>query len=178
MLVCATPGLKTRGNIVELLLKNNACVNAHSKYVSYTDPYLSPLSEYLRCNDSDIDYNVVFQLVKYGAKVSFRGYLSIVRLKDPFGALQYWKAYSEKQDIKRLLIESATSFDLPSIKSTGPGAISNADNEHLVHYASRPRELKHIVRLFLRDSLQPNFPSKVSELPLPNLLKSYLLFEV
>ncbi|KAK3087512.1 hypothetical protein FSP39_006803 [Pinctada imbricata] len=177
MLVCGTPGLKCCRGLVKLLLENQADVNAHSKYVSYTDPYLSPLSEYLKNYEKDPDYDIISLLVKYGAKVSLRGYLSVVRLKDPFGVLQYWKPLSNRPDIKNLLVEAASSFDLPSIMDASSATLCPSDKERLMFYGSRPRELKHLIRQFLRQTFAKNMLQGVQSLPLPVCLKSYLLFE-
>ncbi|XP_060062594.1 ankyrin-1-like [Ylistrum balloti] len=176
MLACATPGLKERKAIIEVLLKHGACVNAHSPYVSYTDPCLSPLTEYIKNNRYDIEYDIIHLLIKYGGRVSFQGDMTVFRLKDPFGILNHVMNVEAEKDIFMLLIEAASAYDLSDI--TSADMLLSSDKKLLKKTARKPRELKHLVRLLIREHFSSHLPEKVQKLPLPKLIKSYLLFDV
>ncbi|OWF43800.1 ankyrin-1-like [Mizuhopecten yessoensis] len=176
MLSCATPGLKERKSIIEILLKHGANVNAHSPYVSYTDPCLSPLSEYIKNNRYDINFDVIHLLIRYGAKVTFQADMTVFRLKDPFGILNYIMNVEAEKDIFMFLIEAASAYDLSDIRSAD--LLLASDKRLLKKLAAKPRDLKHLVRLVIRDHFPDHLPEKVQELPIPNLIKSYLLFDV
>ncbi|XP_069131064.1 ankyrin-1-like [Argopecten irradians] len=176
MLTCATPGLKNRKSIIEILLKYGANANAHSPFVSYTDPCLSPLTEYIKNNKYDIEYDIIHLLIRHGARVTFQGDMTVFRLKDPFGILNYAMNVETEKETFMLLIEAASSYDLPDINTAD--LLLASDKKLLKKMAGKPRELKHIVRLHLRDHFPSYLPEKVQELPLPKLIKSYLLFDV
>ncbi|XP_062584898.1 ankyrin repeat and SOCS box protein 8-like [Saccostrea cucullata] len=176
MLACATVGLKKRRQIVELLLNNNANVNAFSENSSYRDPYLPPLIEYLKNNGCDIHFDVISLLIKFGAKVSFRGYLGVVRAKDHFGILHYMHNVFGKKEICHLLFVAACLYDNDSIKHVN--TVNVEAKKCLMSYGCQPRELKHLCRLYIRDRICTGLPEKVKSLPLPSLLKSYLLFDL
>lgn len=176
MLACSLVGLKNRRQIVELLLNKNANVNAYSEQVSYIDPYLPPLIEYLKNNGCDIHYDVISLLIKFGAKVSFRGYLGVVRAKDPFGILHFMHNVFGKKDVCHLLFVAACLYDNDSIKHVN--TINVEAKKCLMSYGCRPRELKHLCRLYIRDRMCTGLPEKVKTLPLPSLVKSYLLFDL
>lgn len=176
MLACASVGLKHRREIVELLLNNNANVNAFSEHTSYIDPYHPPLIEYLKNNGCDIHFDVISLLIKFGAKVSFRGYLGVVRSKDPFGILHYMHNVFGKKEVCHLLFVAACLYDNDSIKHVN--TLNVEAKKHLMSYGCQPRELKHLCRLYIRDRICTGLPEKVKNLPLPSLVKSYLLFDL
>lgn len=175
MLVCATTGLKERKAIIEVLLKHGADVNAHSPYLSYTDACLSPLTEYIKNNRTDIEYDVIHLLIRHGAKVTLRGDMTVFRMKDPFGILNHILHVEHDKELFLLLLNAASTYDLSDIDKA---EMLMASDKRLVKDKGRnPRELKHLIRLLLRNSLTPHLPEKVNDLPLPKIIKSYLLFD-
>lgn len=176
MLVCGTEGLKNRRQLLEVLLKNGADVNALSDRVSYTHPYLPPLTEYLKLNEEDADFEIVSLLIRYGAKVSFRGTRGMMHVRDPHGILSLVKKFSTKDDMFRLMVDAAFYFDVDAIKNHD--LLAPKIKEHLVTFGNRPRDLKHLIRMSIHTLLGTSLPSKVQRLPLPPLLKSYLLFHL
>lgn len=176
MLVCGTEGLKNRRQLLEVLLSNGADVNALSDRVSYTHPYLPPLTEYLKLNEEEADFEIVSLLVKYGAKVSFRGTKGMMHVRDPHGVLNLVKKFSSKDDILRLLVDAAFYFDVDTIKNHD--LLAPEAKQYLVALGNSPRGLKHLIRMSIHALLNTCLPSKVQRLPLPLLLKSYLLFNL
>ncbi|XP_064616268.1 ankyrin-1-like [Liolophura sinensis] len=176
MLACASPNLKNRMDIVLTLLWRGADPNAHSSEYSYSAPCLSPITEYLINVSEEVSYEVIQTLLKYGARVTFKPASRILRMRDPFGILQYVSNLITKPDILELLLNAAVSFDVAAI-ARSRGAVAEVKDLLMLH-ASTPRPLKHLIRLELRMILAPDLPNKISLLPLPTILKSYLLFDV
>lgn len=174
MLACGTRMMRMRKEIIEILLKNGANVDAHSEFVSYTQPSLSPLVEYLKINGHDIDTDIVRMLLKYGATVNIRGDVTIYRLKDPFGVLNYLPGITPDETLD-IILSAASSYDLEHIRRSE--LLTSADKQCLFQYAVNPKSLKNVVRYSIRKLLDVRIPEKVSLLPLPNLMKMYLLFE-
>ncbi|XP_071096239.1 ankyrin repeat and SOCS box protein 3-like [Haliotis cracherodii] len=177
MLACATPHLKQQKAIVEVLLKNGADPNAHSDVLSYTSPCLAPLTEYLRCIADSVTIDVPRLLIKYGANVSFKGSSSVTRLKDPFGILHYLpnSRVESREEIFHLLMQAGSVFDLGAIRlSTG---LTIHERTILMEVAARPLPARQLVRLFLRKQLAGNLPERVALLPVPDIVKKYIVFD-
>ncbi|XP_046551250.1 ankyrin repeat and SOCS box protein 8-like isoform X2 [Haliotis rubra] len=177
MLACATPHLKQQREIVEVLLKHGANPNAHSDVLTYTSPCLAPLTEYLRCIADSVTIEVPRLLIKYGANVSFKGSSSVTRLKDPFGILHYLpnSRVENREEIFHLLIEAGSVFDLSAIRlSTG---LTIYQRTLLMEVGARPLPARQLLRLFLRKHLAGNLPEKVALLPVPDIIKKYILFD-
>lgn len=176
MYACSNSCLKNHGAIMKLLLNHGANPNAHSNLTSYTDPSLSSLSEYLQNFAELSQYECVHMLIKYGARVNFRGASVRYRLQDPFGILKYLPYIAQKWDIVELLMDAAWTYDPELIKKHG--SILTSQRKAILEVAMMPRSLKQIIRLLIRQVLTPSLPNKVELLPLPPLLKCFLLFEV
>lgn len=176
MLVCGTEGLNNRKQLLEELLSNGGEVNAFSDHVSYTHPYLPPLTEYLKLEHEEAEFDIVSLLVKYGAKVSFRGTRGMMHVRDPHGILSLVKKYAQKEDMFRLFVESAFYFDIDGIKKNE--MLAPEVKQYLVTLGSAPRDLKQLIRMSLQRLLGTCFPRKVQLLPMPPFLKAYLLFNV
>jgi hypothetical protein len=176
MLVCGTEGLKNRRHMLEILLSSGADVNAFSDRVSYTHPYQPPLTEYLKLQEENTDFEIISILVQNGARVSFRGTRGVLHIRDPYGVLSLLKKFSPAENIFSLLVEASFYFDVGSIEQSD--WIASDTKQYLVRLGSSPRELKHLIRLSLHKFLAVRVPSKVEKLPLPPLLKSYLKFNL
>lgn len=173
-LASATPNLKNRLQIIQILLKNGANPNANSPFVSYSSPFLAPLTEYMRCTTNEVEYDVVHALIIFGAKVHFRAASTASRTKDPHGILHCVQYLKSKSDVFHLLVEAATAFDVDSIQAYS--SLSQEQRETLLSVANAPRSLRTLTHLFLRDHLKPNFLERVSRLPLPEIVKQFLMF--
>jgi hypothetical protein len=127
----------------------------------------------------NIAYNprkdILLLFLKYGAKVNIRSDVSVYRRKDPFGILKYIPNCSDKETID-ILIYSARIMDKVHINKCD--VITPSERKYLLAHANTPRPLKHTIRLCIRDQLQFSLLDKVDQLPLPNFIKRYLLFEV
>lgn len=174
MLACAESGLKQQKEIVSMLLKAGANPNAHAKNVNYIAPCFSPLIEYLRQQET-FDYDLVFELIQYGAIVRFVGFTTVTRKKDPYGIMFYMPKIEQNEKLIALLTEASREFD--------PYAISRCKNfteqekEMFSEMGKRPLPLKRLLRAFLQDHLQPLIVDKIKRLPLPSFLIRYLLFK-
>ncbi|BFZ20820.1 hypothetical protein BsWGS_23859 [Bradybaena similaris] len=173
-LACATPGLKNRLKIIQVLLKHGANPNANSPFVSYSSPFLAPLTEYLRCVTDEVEYDIVHALIVFGAKVHFRAASTSSRARDPHGILHCVQYLKPKPDVLHLLVEAATGFDVDSIRAYS--SLSQEQKDILLSVATGPRSLRTIIHLFLRDYLKPKFLEDVAEMPLPDIVKHYLMF--
>ena len=76
------------------------------------------------------------------------------------------------------MLESAEAFSIASIKRCS--LLSNAQREVILRSAMSPRQLKHTVRIVVRHLLGDigqNVIEKIDLLPIPALIKRYLLYE-
>ncbi|XP_025112483.1 ankyrin repeat and SOCS box protein 10-like isoform X1 [Pomacea canaliculata] len=174
MLACGTRGLCRQVELVQLLLDKGADPNAHSEFVTYTAPYLSALPEYLRTITADADQKVVHLLLQHGARVHFRVSASHIRVTDPFGILSYVQYIRNNDNIFELLAQAGALFDVDAIRSSN--SLTSWQKQVLLRLAANPRELKHLVRLKLHTILRPNFPHLVEALPLPAIMRNFLVY--
>ena len=177
----------------QVLLRHGADPNANSRFVSYSSPFLAPLTEYLRWGvglsgdrlnwDDDtedrfppekIRYSIVHALLLYGAKVHFCAASTASRTKDPHGILHSVQFLREAPDVFKLLVSAATKVDLESVQAYS--SLNEEERAVLLAVGNGPRDLRTIVHLFLRDYFRPNFPGCISALPLPEVVKRFLLF--
>ena len=161
--------------------------------MSYSSPFLAPLTEYLRWGvglsgdrlnwDDDtedrfppekIRYSIVHALLLYGAKVHFCAASTASRTKDPHGILHSVQFLREAPDVFKLLVSAATKVDLESVQAYS--SLTEEERTVLLAVGNGPRDLRTIVHLFLRDYFRPNFPGCISALPLPEVVKRFLLF--
>lgn len=99
-----------------------------------------------------------------------------MHVRDPHGVLSLVKKFSTKDDIFRLMVDAAFYFDVDAIKNHD--LLASEVKEYLVTLGNRPRDLKHLIRMSIQTLLGTCLPSKVQRLPLPPLLKSYLVFNL
>ncbi|KAH9488197.1 hypothetical protein Btru_064813 [Bulinus truncatus] len=173
-LACASPGLKNRLAIVEKLLEHGANPNANSPFLSYSSPFLSPLTEYMRCKTDQADYDVVHALILYGAKVHFRAASTASRAKDPHGILHCVQHLKKKPEVFHLMVSASTVFDVDSVQAYS--SLSPDQRFTLLSVSAGPRDLRTLTHLFLRDCLKGRFQDVVKRLPLPSIVKLFLLF--
>lgn len=86
---------------------------------------------------------------------------------------------SLSQDVMNLVLEAAEAFSVSGIKRCS--LLTEAQREVLLNAALNPLTLKHMSRLTIRHCLGNMGPlviSKIRQLPIPNLIKQFLLYEV
>lgn len=176
MLACASSHMTERRDIVEVLLEHGADVNAHSTDITYIAPTSTPLIEYLKNVGDNVDFDVVLLLVKYGARLTFDIDVMGYRMFDSFGVLNYIPDICHQSQVMGLLTEAAEKFNVKAIKNCQ--GLDTCYKKLLVRIAGFPRELKHTLRLHFRRRYTTNLPGNIERLPLPAILKQYLLFEV
>jgi hypothetical protein len=177
MLACSTPELIERREIIQLLLDCGADINAYSPSYSYFDPYLAPLTEYFKCIGKKEGFGIVRLMIRNGAIINFCSSgldMEMKRLRDPYSIVPYVQCLQDNQPMFEFVVSAAAKYSPLIIYATQN--IPEDMKDYLIFTATRPRNLKHLVRATLRSHLTPDLPGKVEELPLPPLLKSYLLF--
>lgn len=174
MLACAESNLKNQKEIISMLLKAGANPNAHAKDINYTAPCFSPLIEYLRQQET-FNYDIVFELIQYGAIVHFVGFTTVTRKKDPYGIMFYMPKIDRDVKLINLLTEASREFDPYAISRCKN--FSDEEKEIFMIIGRQPLPLKRLLRIFLHDHLQPLIIDKIKNLPLPDFLIRYLLFK-
>ncbi|KAK2168006.1 hypothetical protein LSH36_21g01016 [Paralvinella palmiformis] len=171
----STLGLDHQRGMIESLLQHGADPNHHSCYFSYVGPSLAAIVEYF-CYTDEYDISLVRLLLAYGSKVNMTRPTKLLKIRDPFGILGQVRKLRPYEDILDVLVESTQSFDTEAIRNES--SLSNKQKEVLIAAGSVPRDLRHLVRLAIRDSLTLPIVPKIDKLPLPDFLKSYLLFKI
>lgn len=173
-LACATPGLANRLAIIRKLLDHGANPNANSPFSSFSSPFLAPLTEYMRCATDEVQYDTVHALVLHGAKVHFRAASTASRAKDPHGILHCVQYLKSKPEVFHLLVSASAVFDVDSIRAYT--SLSDEQRFTLLAVSSGPRDLRTLTHIRLWGIMQPRYESRVRKLPLPEMVRNFLLF--
>ena len=132
--------------------------------------------EYFACND-EYDFNYVKMLLQYGSQVNFALPTRLFKIKDACGVLGQIRKLRPYEDILRLLLEAANSYDIGAISSES--SLSNRQRELILEGAKGAYSLRHLCRTRIRRSVSfPVTNDKICDLPLPTILKKYLRFEM
>lgn len=174
MMAAASTNLKNQMQIIKLLIKAGANPNFHAGIMNYIAPCLSPLIEYLS-NHETIGYDIVFLLIQSGAWVHFAGVSTVVRKKDPFGVLAYMPVIRKDKQLLDLLIEASSVFDVHAISTCKE--VNEEEKKMFTELGSRPLSLKKLVRHFIRKQQLLPFAERIKNLPLPEELMKFLLFQ-
>lgn len=78
-----------------------------------------------------------------------------------------------------VVLEAAESFSIVAIKRCS--LLNDAQKEVILDRATTPTSLKHLTRLTIRRLLGgygPYVLEKIADLPIPDLIQQYLLYEV
>ncbi|XP_064648812.1 ankyrin repeat and SOCS box protein 13-like [Lineus longissimus] len=163
--------------LVRLLLEYGANVN----YTDGVSP--SPLVKYLLTSRESYDFDVVHTLIKYGAIVHITSPGSDSSQGDPFSVLSGMFNVQNDEDILDILYNATEVLNLDMSLYSRDGlsrVLWRLAREGVSRAASNPHGLKNSVRLLLRKVLRncgSHLLTEVERLPLPNILKSYILFE-
>ncbi|XP_013415736.1 ankyrin repeat and KH domain-containing protein mask-like [Lingula anatina] len=175
LVACAASRLRNRQEIIQLLLENGANHLFYNERISYAIPGLTPLVEYL-ANAEIPEYEIVHLLVKHGARVHFKIPTKMLRLLDPYGVLKHLVSIQTKPNILNLLVEAAECYDTEKILRDR--SYPEMQRAILSSACVTPASLKHQSRIIIRRHLyELPISNPIKQLPLPPLLKSYLLFE-
>ncbi|WAQ97595.1 ANK3-like protein [Mya arenaria] len=176
MLACCTLEMKERAEIVKMLIDAGADVNAHAPCYSYFDPYLAPITEYFKNIGNSEDFSIIKMLLCNGAKVHFcSSEIESSRRRDPFSILPYCHCLSGHYDTFFYVLDAAAKFN-PMAVYVSPN-ISESMKDQLLLAGTRVLNLKHLTRLTIHARLGTGIPDKVMKLPLPEIIKSYLLYK-
>lgn len=134
-------------------------------------PNLRPvLAEYLASNENPCPI-VLNLLMRYGARVVMK-----TQFRHPLGILNSLTyAVSQGPQIL-LLLEAAEGYDPLMIRRSS--LLTPAQKSIILAMSSRPLSLRHQCRLAIRQFMGQLLPDRVNELPLPQILHRYLLYEI
>lgn len=96
-----------------------------------------------------------------------------VCVTDAFGVLNYLGHVKDREDVYHVLVNNASAFDRDRIGTSRH--LTPLQKMQLLRLACTPLPLKQLVRLALREALSPGLPLRVESLPLPTVVKNYLL---
>ncbi|RWS07427.1 Ankyrin repeat domain-containing protein 50-like protein [Dinothrombium tinctorium] len=166
--------IDNKNDIVHILLERGADPNAIT--LDSRGPLLKPpLGEYFNSNEN-VDPNLVRLLLKYGARIIIK-----TQFHHPLGILKsLHKLHCDTHsEVLHLIVEAAESYNGAAIKRCN--LLNDRQKEFLLKHAFQPIALKHMSRLTIRQILGSTGPyviEKIDDLPVPNLIKMYLLYEV
>lgn len=78
-----------------------------------------------------------------------------------------------------VVLEAAESFSIGAIKRCS--LLNDVQKDVILERASTPTSLKHLTRLTIRQLLGGHGPyvlEKIADLPIPDLIQQYLMYEV
>ncbi|GBM70702.1 Ankyrin-1 [Araneus ventricosus] len=160
-------------DIIKLLLERGADPNAVS--VCDDAPLIKPpIGEYFNsCDNPTVE--IVRLMLYYGAKVVLKS-----QIHHPLGILKsVHRLHPEThEDVLDVLLDAAESFSAASINRSL--LLTDPQRSLLLQHALTPLSLKHILRLFIRNTfgVGPTVIKRIQCLPLPWLVKMYLLYEI
>ncbi|GAB6022717.1 hypothetical protein CHUAL_006813 [Chamberlinius hualienensis] len=173
--IACTENIENQFEILQMLLDNGANPNIYT--TSDAGPLLKPpLGEYANLN-SKPEVKVVELLLRYGASVILKS-----QYHDPKGILKALPRLAGFPHVFDVFLEAAESFHLPAIRRARN--FVPEQKQMLLRVAETPLQLKHQSRLFLRRQLLSKvtrgvtLPQRIQQLPLPQLIKMYLLYEI
>ncbi|PAA59547.1 hypothetical protein BOX15_Mlig009209g2 [Macrostomum lignano] len=176
--LCSVVRLESRNVLLKLLLDAGARPNQHSNVkdkICLDAPCLPPLVEYLGCNE-ELDAFTVYLLVQFGAKINLCQGACGYTLLDRYGVQGHLSRVlnnPENAQLAELLLSAAVKVDRAAIAKMsriGP------EQKALV-FSLTSTSLMRLCRVLIRDRLPAPLPKSVGELPLPTVLKNYLLFD-
>lgn len=156
--------------IIKLLLERGADPNAIT--LSNHGPLLKPpIGEYFNSSETP-DPEIVQLLLRYGARVVLKA-----QLQHPLGILKTVHRLNETPDVFDTVLDASESFNVSSIKRSL--LLSDEQREKLLDLANTPLTLKRQMRILIRGYMGfGEVSKKVETLPLPKVLKMYLLFQI
>uniref|UniRef100_T1IPD0 SOCS box domain-containing protein n=1 Tax=Strigamia maritima TaxID=126957 RepID=T1IPD0_STRMM len=169
--IACADNIPNRMEILSILLDFGADPNLYT--LSDSCPELKPpLGEYIASNTNP-DPEVVSLLLKYGASIVVK-----TQFGDPKGILKAIPRLNDDSHVFNTLLEAAESFNIGAIRRST--SLSSFQKQVLLDRAMNPLSLKHELRVFIRNLLRGKgcLPISVDVLPLPPLVKSYLLYQL
>lgn len=100
-------------------------------------------------------------------------------MHDSIGILKSMYRLNPKSDVFELICEVAEGFSITGIKRCS--LLNDNQRKVLLERASTPTTLKHLTRITVRRLLGgygPYILEKIADLPIPELIQRYLLYEV
>ena len=101
------------------------------------------------------------------------------QMHDSIGILKSMYRLNPKSDVFQLVMESAESFSMTGIKRCS--LLNENQRKALLERASTPTPLKHLTRMKVRCLVGGHGPyvlEKIADLPIPEFIQRYLLYEV
>ena len=172
-LACVTPDLQHRAEITEMLLEAGADPCYAPVEFSYISPCLTPMVEYLCCND-EYDEKIIHMFLKHGAEVNLTRATGRYKIKDKSGIISQLRKFAAHPDLLNMLIDVSGLRNREEVRQEGsmPPLVRAAALEACTTTVS----LKHQCRLTIRRLLAKPLPPVVNLLPGPQYMRDYILF--
>ncbi|CAC5402039.1 unnamed protein product [Mytilus coruscus] len=168
MLAVKTSKLLNRMEIITILLQNGSYPNLY-----HSPSSISVIGQYLKNNKNSLDTAIVCLLLKYGANVNFTTFLPCGK-HDPFGILLHLSDCCQKE-ILHLLLTATRNIDREAIKKSTN--LNQNQREYLMCLTATPQQLMGLARRCLSYNFGRDLVDKVNDLPLPKIIKRYLMFK-
>ena len=139
-------------------------------------PSLSPLVEYMIFGET-YDVSVIHNLLHYGSEVNIKEPRCRIKIVDKYGVLDPLKKLNspENDELFEVLVNAAGVFNIMDIERQE--GLSEERRAILLSEACVPRRLKHQARIQIRRCLSIPVPENIDKLPLPRIIKEYLLYQ-
>ena len=138
-------------------------------------PSLAPIVEYLKYADK-FECKVLQLLLQYGSEVNIRQPRERIRILDKYGAVEHIQRLENNSDFFEMLVNVAGIFNIKDIEKEY--SLPEIMKTVLIREGSTPRRLKHQTRIQIRRLLKVPIPDQIELLPLPRIIKDYLLYQM
>ena len=138
-------------------------------------PSLVPIVEYLKYADK-FECKVLQLLLQYGSEVNIRQPRERISILDKYGAVEHMQRLENNSDFFEMLVNVAGVFNIKDIEKEY--SLPETMKTVLIREGSTPRRLKHQIRIQIRRLLKVPIPDQIEQLPLPRIIKDYLLYQM
>ena len=138
-------------------------------------PSLAPIVEYLKYAEK-FEVSVLQQLLQHGSEVNIKQPRERIRIIDKYGIVDHLNRLENNDEVFDMILNVAGVFNIKDIEKN----YSLPENMRtvLIREGCKPRKLKHQIRLQIRRLLKVPIPDQIERLPLPRLIKDYLLYQM
>ena len=136
---------------------------------------MAPIVEYLKFAEK-FDVTVLQLLLQHGSEVNIKQPRERIRILDKYGIIEHLARVENGSDVFDMLVNVAGVFNIKDIEKEY--ALPENMRRTLLREGCKPRRLKHQTRLKIRRLLKGPIPDQIELLPLPRLIKNYLLYQI
>ena len=136
---------------------------------------MAPVVEYLKYADK-FECKVLQLLLQYGSEVNIRQPRERIKILDKYGAVEHMQRLESNSDFFEMLVNVVGVFNIKDIEKEY--SLPETMKTVLIREGSTPRRLKHQIRIQIRRLLKVPIPDQIEQLPLPRIIKDYLLYQM